>query len=808
MVYRYNWLAGLGSLLFAFYGLTRLLRFTVEGPPWQFVVLAGLALGVSITWTALSYRINLWLVGGLNLIAMVVAVGRIAAPDTTTALLPTTATFAELNFQLERAFDTIRNGSVPVVPRSGIVVILMVLFWVVGGLLAWGLTTGHPYVALLPPLVLSLQFATMDRQSTGWLRVAVFIVLVGGTILAVTTDERDQTAGGMARRGEWPSTRSRLAPATTALLAVTLVAAASMVTVLQNRVPQSGVLDWRHSGGLGGGYTGSSGSFSPFITIQQRLVNNSDDPMFLARITGDVSAGQVYFRLLTMETYNGGQFFADDVRVDSLEERPWEVTDLAFAGDSKTVTTEIVIDGLRMDWLPAAYTPIDVFNAERSFERYLRVRALDGSLLLDDGNGSFRGMRYSVESAIPQPDLNVLALTPEGVLSASFAKALDEGEEVPETVSLDVLTQLTRDRPPDAERYLDLPTEPEARIDDIGVLAVKQTKNLETDFERALALEAWFHSGAFTYTTDIEPGQGATDTADWLLDSDSNNYRKGYCENFALAMAVMARTLDIPSRVVLGFTPGERTGQESEVVVRARNSHAWVELWMPAQGWVRFDPTPRSLGDTPQTFETVANELGYSFTAFLEIPDPVVSPFEGRSPLPIFAEDFEFERFVGGSGGELDGTGGGFSRLEWLRMALPVLFGLAIVVGAIPAVKWIGRRRRMRRLREGDVTAAWEEIVTRLTDLKESPIPTMTPDEYAAEIDVAMAPLATIYGRMLYGPPDSIEDHHVATATTALAITKDRLVTRHSPGQRLAALYRPGTILPRWMRRHNGRESR
>ena len=247
MVYRYSWLAGLGSLLFAFYGLTLLLRSTVEGPPWQFIVLAGLALGVIITWTALSYRINIWLVGGLNLIAMIVAVGRVAAPETTTALLPTTSNFDELSVQWERAYSIIRGGIEPVIPESGIVVVLMLLFWLVGSLLAWGLTTGHPYVALLPPLVLSLQFATMDRKSTGWLLVAVFIVLVGGMILAVTTDERDQTAGRMARRGEWPSSRSKLAPAATALLAVTLVAAAGSVTLFQDRVPESGVLDWRQS---------------------------------------------------------------------------------------------------------------------------------------------------------------------------------------------------------------------------------------------------------------------------------------------------------------------------------------------------------------------------------------------------------------------------------------------------------------------------------------------------------------------------------------------------------------------------------
>ncbi len=65
-------------------------------------------------------------------------------------------------------------------------------------------------------------------------------------------------------------------------------------------------------------------------------------------------------------------------------------------------------------------------------------------------------------------------------------------------------------------------------------------------------------------------------------------------------MAVMARAVDVPSRVVLGFTPGE-TGPDGVVTVRQKNAHAWVELWVDGQGWVRFDPTPRSDGVNPAT---------------------------------------------------------------------------------------------------------------------------------------------------------------------------------------------------------------
>jgi hypothetical protein len=74
--------------------------------------------------------------------------------------------------------------------------------------------------------------------------------------------------------------------------------------------------------------------------------------------------------------------------------------------------------------------------------------------------------------------------------------------------------------------------------------------------------------------------------------------RRGYCEYFASAMAVMLRTQGIPSRVVTGFQNGYFNEVSGLYVIRASDAHAWVEAWMPipgradAQGWVTLDPTP------------------------------------------------------------------------------------------------------------------------------------------------------------------------------------------------------------------------
>ncbi len=68
--------------------------------------------------------------------------------------------------------------------------------------------------------------------------------------------------------------------------------------------------------------------------------------------------------------------------------------------------------------------------------------------------------------------------------------------------------------------------------------------------------------------------------------------KQGHCEYFASAMAVMLRTLRIPSRVVNGFRTGEFNDVTSQYLVRASNAHSWVEAYFPGYGWISFDPTP------------------------------------------------------------------------------------------------------------------------------------------------------------------------------------------------------------------------
>ena len=91
----------------------------------------------------------------------------------------------------------------------------------------------------------------------------------------------------------------------------------------------------------------------------------------------------------------------------------------------------------------------------------------------------------------------------------------------------------------------------------------------------------------FTYSLDNPPLPDNTDPISWLLQT-----RSGYCTYYATAMAIMARMLNIPTRMVNGFSQGRYDAASSQWVVRGDDAHSWVQAYFPNAGWINFDPTP------------------------------------------------------------------------------------------------------------------------------------------------------------------------------------------------------------------------
>jgi len=133
--------------------------------------------------------------------------------------------------------------------------------------------------------------------------------------------------------------------------------------------------------------------------------------------------------------------------------------------------------------------------------------------------------------------------------------------------------------------YLQLPENLDPRIPDF---AKKITETASNPYAKSLAMEKYLREN-FTYTLNMTPNAGADPLAQFLFKS-----KAGHCEYFASSMAVMLRTLGIPSREVNGFLPGAYNRVAGDYIVRASDAHSWVEAYFPGFGWLTFDPTPPS----------------------------------------------------------------------------------------------------------------------------------------------------------------------------------------------------------------------
>jgi transglutaminase-like putative cysteine protease len=165
-------------------------------------------------------------------------------------------------------------------------------------------------------------------------------------------------------------------------------------------------------------------------------------------------------------------------------------------------------------------------------------------------------------------------------------------------------------------KYLQLP-----QLDPrIPALAREITKNAATPFDKAIRIETYLRD-RFTYSLNLTGKPGDDPLAHFLFETHA-----GHCEYFASSMAILLRTLGIPSREVNGFLPGEYNDLGGDYIVRASDAHSWVEAYFPGVGWQVFDPTPAALegsrnfltrlGQYADWLEITWNEwiIGYDFS--------------------------------------------------------------------------------------------------------------------------------------------------------------------------------------------------
>jgi transglutaminase-like putative cysteine protease len=215
---------------------------------------------------------------------------------------------------------------------------------------------------------------------------------------------------------------------------------------------------------------------------------------------------------------------------------------------------------------------------------------------------------------------------------------------------------------------------------DIEALAQAVTAGAQGPLAQAELLVNWFRSGQFHYTLDPPASSAGTDP----LVSFLNQTRSGSCEQFAGAFVVLARSLGLPSRVVVGFTAGRYSGP-SEVTVRGADAHAWPQVYLgPHAGWVSFEPTPQRLrGEVAP--EGVIGPSGVSTTT---PTTGVNSPTTAPTAPPTVPTTVPIPSGSSNSLSTSQTSTSGLGTLWW------TLIGASAVLGIALALLLIRRRRR------------------------------------------------------------------------------------------------------------------
>jgi transglutaminase-like putative cysteine protease len=470
----------------------------------------------------------------------------------------------------------------------------------------------------------------------------------------------------------------------------------------------------------GGG--GDRQTFNPLVTIKDRLGDRRVSEVFSVR-----TRFNGYMRMVALDLFDGQQWNA------SPQSPTLRLSGRSITPNTTAPTTQVQQDveilSLGGPWLPAEYEPVRV-------ERLGGVAADPSTRALIAPKDLSRGLKYRVISRVPQ-------------------------------LTYEALDQVPFPQDPSLGRYLQLPEGP--LTDEVATIARDVLRRQRVEgagpFRMAVALQNYLRT--FTYDENVSNTlkHSIQNVVDFL-----ERVRRGYCEQFATSMAVMARTLGLPARVAIGFAGGTPGATPDQFVVTSRNAHAWVEIFMPGYGWVQFEPTPRA--------DSVVVPPYTSRTQFAEPPPPTAEPSQVAEPTPTASS-------TGREGIDPEIGNRKPSAVKKSLAILGLAFGGLLVLAAlalpIAAVVRRGARRRGARSPQDRVAVRYLDFLDWCASTGKGRAPGETPFEHAQRLaklssnGEAARELAAVAVGAVYGPANGVDPSAAArlerTARNAVAAT-------------------------------------
>ena len=534
-----------------------------QGFSWLWPVAAAVAIVVGSGELTRRSPIPVALSPLLSAVGVLVLLTRLyAGKDAWLGIIPTKTSMSALGDVARAGFADVRKLAPPVPAHHGLVLLAVVgvaAIALVVDLLA--VTMRRVALAGLPLLALFVTGTSVAKHGAAWW---TFVVATAGFLWLLLADSRDRLSRWGRSLGFDRDSRPRFSwsdeevvPSPLSVMGrrvgVTAIAVGVFLPVLvpglHGGVPHGG------GGGLGLGGHGRSNvaiTVNPIVTIRAQLTATTSQPLFFVR-SDDPSPG--YLRLTSLDKFDGDTFSPSTLQQGASAQVSRGIAVAPIPG--RTVHTDIAVSALAVHWLPV---PTQVTDVQVAGD--WRYDAPTNTVF--SAKSDTRNLNYSVVSVHPNP-------SPAALEAASS-------------------------NDPSVASYLKLPNIPA----DVRDLTQHVTADAVSNFDKALAIQRFLTSAPFTYDTSVSTGSGTKALEQFLLRD-----HRGFCQQYATAMAVMARIAHIPSRLAVGFTHGD-VQPDGNWLVTTKDAHAWPELYFNGFGWLAFEPTPRRDGQaTPPPYTAV-----------------------------------------------------------------------------------------------------------------------------------------------------------------------------------------------------------
>lgn len=603
-------------------------------------------------------------------------------PETTVAGIPWKGTLTAAIDALGEANQKFGQVVAPVEPADGFVLGAVLGVGLVALMADWAaFRVRSTWESVVPAFGLFVFTSLLGSDRWQWWVIAAQVVAILGVVCTHWARVRVSSTPWLGSRA---STAGGTQGAAAATSIAPLLSGAAMLTALAvgaalfigprlpgaNDPPLIGVRDESDTG------PGKRTTISPLVDIRGRLTERSQREVFTVKTNNNQRA---YWRLTALDTFDGQIWSSNDSYRKSGRE-------LDRVGPSARASTDILqeysIKELASIWLPAAYQPLEIDGVEG-----VSYNAESGSAISKFPTSD--GLNYTVRSARP-----------------SFTRA--------ELSMGDALT------PVSLESHLDLRAAGVAPEVEKLARDIVGAAGAETPFAKALALQDYLREN-YQYDISVDQGHGKQALANFLFST-----KRGYCEQFAGSYGVLARLVGLPSRVAVGFTPGDFDQAAGLYRVKGIHAHAWPEVFIEGAGWVLFEPTPGRGAPGTQSYTGVEEAQDTSggegqVPATTEVPSDTAGtqpPSQAATTTTAAPED---------AGGD---AGGLIRRLSAiLVVALGIILAVGLWVAAVPLVRSARRRRRRSAARSAAdrVLVAWTEAdeSLRLTRARRRPSETL-----------------------------------------------------------------------------------